>query len=463
MEGDVAMVLKQSGNRGSGPGQPTGLTRRGAGKNSRESALFFAVLILLFLAVTALSLVVVAGQRRRNTLLEEYQADRLAGALLEAFRRGELPDGLPMGDQLLGFGIYTGSGDALVRAGTAPPAVQPAQELSDGGLPPRSSFHRDRRRGTLTLIRPLGTRPRGLGGRDGPGGMTPGMMGHMMPKRGQAPTWTGRAQAEAPQLLYLELSGGRYFAHQRTLEVAQVLLPLFILGSMAFVAVLYRNNLAIRRRLISREQLARLGEASRTLSHEIKNPLSAIRIQTGILKKTLPEEQREGLKVIEEEVGRLAVLVDRIGDFLRDPLGQPESVDLDRFIRELALRYDQVIRYAAAPEGAVRVWFDPQRLRSVLENLINNALEAAPGGPVEVTAAISRQEVQLGVLDRGPGVPEELRRKVFDPFFTSKVQGSGVGLAIARRFVEAAGGSLTLENRAGGGAEARVRLRRGGT
>jgi two-component system sensor histidine kinase HydH len=426
-------------------------------KEGRESALFFSVLIVLFLAVTALSLVVVGGQRRRNSLLEEYQADRLAGALLEAFRRGELPQELPAGDELLGFGIYSGTGSALVRTGTAPPALEPPEGLFDRRAAPESSFRRDRQRGTLTLIRPLGTWPRG------PGHMPPGMMEHMMPRRGQGPSWPGRDPEAAPQVLYLQLSGGRYFARQRALQTAQLFLPLFILGSMAFVTVLYRNNLAIRRKLISREQLARLGEASRTLSHEIKNPLSAIRIQTGILRRSVPQDQLEGLKVIEEEVGRLALLVDRIGDFLRDPLGRPEPIDIDRFIRELTLRYEREIRYSAPQNGDLHVRFDPQRLRSVLENLINNALEAAAGSPVDVAVTALRQELQVSVLDRGPGVPEELRRKVFDPFYTSKVQGSGVGLAIARRFVEAAGGSLTLENRPGGGAEARVHLRREGS
>jgi signal transduction histidine kinase len=229
---------------------------------------------------------------------------------------------------------------------------------------------------------------------------------------------------------------------------------------MVFVAVMYRNNQSIRRRLVDREQLARLGEASRTLSHEIKNPLSAIRIQTGLLRKTLPSEQREELRVIEEEIGRLAVLTDRIGDFLRDPLGQPHRLDLERFVRDLVVRYDRRIELTAPSDGRLEVSFDPQRLRSVLENLIKNALEADESGIVEVVLSSSRQELTVTVLDRGPGIPEEMRRKVFDPFFTSKVQGSGVGLAIARRFVEAVGGRLILQNRPGGGAEARVVLRR---
>jgi two-component system sensor histidine kinase HydH len=423
-------------------------------KAGRESTLFFGTLIVLFLAVTVLSLFVVAGQRRRNALLAEYEAEKLAGALLETFRQGELSQDLPLGDELLGFGIYSGNGEALMRAGTAPPVLEVPEGSAGERLPPATSFRRDRERGTLTLVRPLGMRP------PGHGRMLPRMMEHMMPRMEPGPSWMERRPREVPQLLFLELAGGRFFARQRTLQAAQFLLPLCTLGAMVLVAVLYRNNQTIRRQLISREQLARLGEASRTLSHEIKNPLSAIRIQTGLLKKTLPAEQREELRVIEEEIGRLAVLTDRIGDFLRDPVGQPDTLDLDRFVRELVVRYDRSIEYTAPAEGRLHVVFDPQRLRSVLENLINNAVEAADGAPVEIAVGATRHELTVSILDRGPGIPEDIRRKVFDPFFTSKVQGSGVGLAIASRFVEAAGGRLTLENRPDGGTEARVLLKR---
>lgn len=269
-----------------------------------------------------------------------------------------------------------------------------------------------------------------------------------------------REARQVPLFVFLELSAGGFYARQRTLQVAQLLLPLVTLAAMAFVAVLYRNNQAIRRTLAAREQLARLGEASRTLTHEIKNPLSAIRIQTGVLRRTLPEDQHGELRVIDEEVRRLAVLTDRIGDFLRDPVGRPEPLDLDRFIRELTLRYDRKIDYRGHEGEPVLVVFDSERLRSVLENLIGNALEAADGEAVEITAAATRQEAAVSVLDRGPGIPEVLRSKVYDPFYTSKVRGFGVGLAIARRFVEAAGGTLVLADREGGGTEARILLRR---
>jgi signal transduction histidine kinase len=79
---------------------------------------------------------------------------------------------------------------------------------------------------------------------------------------------------------------------------------------------------------------------------------------------------------------------------------------------------------------------------------------------VELRCAARRHQAEVSVLDRGPGIPPEIRAKVFDQFFTSKTKGSGIGLSVARRFVEAAGGELELEDRPGGGTVARVLLPR---
>jgi two-component system sensor histidine kinase HydH len=410
----------------------------------REGLLFYAFLLVFFLSLAALSVFLLSGERKRGALLAEYESEKLATALLDNLRENRSLDLPELRGRVLGFGVYSAGGEALQRFGTAPELLPDPQ--SPGVRP---------QRGSLVLVRSLGLPPAMMGRMwggphrqgQGQGHGSPQMMGPLAP-----------LPAGAPRVLFLELAAGRYLARQRLFRLAQAVVPLALAAVGALVAAQYRRNSEYRRRLSAQTELARLGEISRTLSHEIKNPLSAIRLQTGLLKKTLPEERRGDLRIIEEEIQRLALLTERVGDFLRDPRGEPEELDLDQFLRELALRYDGRLRYRAEG-GPVRVRVDPQRLRSVMENLINNALESGEG-EVEVSCGAQRHRAEVSVLDRGPGIPAEIRSKVFDPFFTSKTKGSGIGLAVARRFVEAAGGELELEDRPGGGTVARVLLPR---
>jgi two-component system sensor histidine kinase HydH len=416
----------------------------------KEELLFYIFLLALFLTITALVLVMISGRSRRESLLLESEAQRIAAALMEASRDGTALNDVSLEERVVGFGIYTSRGTAVQRFGSAPAFIQP----------PGISRDRDPRRGpilrlnedrkTLILIRWIG--------------MVPGMMDmtrrmpHMM-------------RPENLQLLFLELAVEDYMSARRTFKTAGFLAPLLILLVIAFIGYLYRKNVLYRKTLATQQQLAQLGEASRTLSHEIKNPLSAIRIQTGILRRTLPESNLEDLRIIEEEVSRLSLLTDRIGDFLRDPVGHPEMIDLEAFVQEMILRYHRQMRYTSESDQELQVRFDRQRLRSVMENLINNALESQAARqdspPVEIRLSAPRNRVEIAVLDRGEGVPADAGEKIFDPFYTNKTSGSGVGLSISKRFVEAAGGTLRVQGRKDGGTQAvvvlpRVNTRTGG-
>ena len=301
----------------------------------REGLLFYVFLLVFFLSLAALSVFLLSGERKRGALLVEYESEKLATALLDNLRENRSLDLPELRGRVLGFGVYTAGGEALQRFGTAPELLEDPQ--SPGVRPQRSS---------LVLVRFLGLPPgmmgrmwggphrRGEGPGQGPGRGSPQMMGPLAP-----------LPAGAPRVLFLELAAGRYLARQRVFRLAQAVVPLALAALGALVAAQYRRNSEYRRRLSAQTELARLGEISRTLSHEIKNPLSAIRLQTGLLKKTLPEERHGDLRIIEEEIQRLALLTERVGDFLRDPRGAPQELDLDLFLRELALRYDGRLRY----------------------------------------------------------------------------------------------------------------------
>jgi signal transduction histidine kinase len=136
-------------------------------------------------------------------------------------------------------------------------------------------------------------------------------------------------------------------------------------------------------------------------------------------------------------------------------------IEVAEFVRDLARRSPYPVG-VAGDLPAAHVRFDSTLLRLVVDNLVRNAYESYREGednrPVEVVLARERGRITIAVRDRGRGIPADLADKVFDPFFTDKIHGSGIGLSLARRFVEAARGTLTLAPRAGGGTEARIVL-----
>jgi two-component system sensor histidine kinase HydH len=234
--------------------------------------------------------------------------------------------------------------------------------------------------------------------------------------------------------------------------------------------LLYVRNAEYRKRIEAQRNLVVLGTAAATLAHEIKNPLLSIRLQTGILSKTCGGSGE--VAIINEEVERLSSLVYRVNDYLRDARGSQCAVDIAALVRETGERLlgrDIIGRQRLSPapsddSGRVMVYADPERLRSVFENLIRNAVESG-GKPEEVSVSIECPPRKRGaacvrviVRDRGKGVSEADLPRVFDPFFTRKSTGTGIGLSISKRFIEAAGGTITLANRQGGGAEATVQL-----
>ncbi len=402
----------------------------------------YSVIAVLYLVISLLFFFLLRGEGRRSSLLLEHEAERTVSDLLESYRGRWITDALESDSRILGFGIYDSGGDRIDGWGRAPALVDP-DSLSS--VSSRFTYLQDRK--SLILMRRIGLMP----------GMRYGQMGQMMRRHNMA------------AFLFLEFDIARGWGVLTLYNLASLLMPFLLLGVAAVIVALYRRNRVYRARLATQEQLVRLGEAARTLSHEIKNPLGAIRIQTGYLKKVLPADTHGELAVIEEEVQRLDLLTQRVGDFLRDPRGEPENVDMDPFLRGLLKRFEGEISYANRCQKTAIARFDRERLRSVLENLIQNALESRedPGGhtrvpnkqdgpPVAIDLSETQSRLRLRVLDRGKGLPQEAREKIFDPFFTSKTTGSGIGLSISKRFVEAAGGELVLAARAGGGTEATI-------
>jgi two-component system sensor histidine kinase HydH len=248
-----------------------------------------------------------------------------------------------------------------------------------------------------------------------------------------------------------------------------ILGPLVIIALLflvLYIRRLYTHNREYRERIEAQKNLVLLGTAASTLAHEIKNPLSSIRLQTGILSKLCPDVGKGEVGIINEEVERLSSLTYRVNDYLREGKGSPQSFDIVALIRETGMRLCRCnIIKSGCPENAL-VYADADRMRSVFENLIRNAIESGSEIPeieIEIekppqSARASSGSVIIRIMDRGSGFAEEDGERLFDPFFTRKSTGTGIGLSISKRFVEAAGGGISIANREGGGAVVTVIL-----
>lgn len=266
-----------------------------------------------------------------------------------------------------------------------------------------------------------------------------------------------------PNILYI-LFDGQAFQRRLTMVKAFSFFTIMAIGVFFLMVVnIYQNNRQYRVTLAKQESLVNLGQAARTLTHEIKNPLSAITIQIALLKKMLPPEHKEDLQVVDLEVQRLIQLTNKVSDFLRNPLGTPETVDLPPFIETISQRFSIPVTFIPGSLDHVTIDFDTDRARSVFENLLKNAMESCQGRDplVEVEITLDKRDhVHVYVRDRGDGIPEGGEKKIFDPFFTTKIHGSGIGLSISRQFVKARGGNIKLYPREGGGTVAEVVLPR---
>jgi two-component system, NtrC family, sensor histidine kinase HydH len=219
--------------------------------------------------------------------------------------------------------------------------------------------------------------------------------------------------------------------------------------------------------LLQAERLAAMGRMAALLAHQIRTPLASIGgFARRLVRSTPPDDpRREELQIIVTEVARLERLIEEVLGFTRISRTCFQPLDLNTEISSLLLTLEEEIHQRGiAPElrldtGLPPATADASQIRQALTNLIVNAMEAMPeGGQLTVTTCHDGEYVEIGVSDNGVGIRPQDRERLFAPFFTTKVSGTGLGLYVVSQVVENHRGSIGIESESGGGSTFRVRL-----
>src|SRR5438552_247546 len=218
--------------------------------------------------------------------------------------------------------------------------------------------------------------------------------------------------------------------------------------------------------LVRRERLAILGQLAGGISHELRNPLGVVKNSVYYLGMVLPGDHpaRKHLAIIEREVEAANRIVAALLDFGRVSVPSRVPSDLNAVVRACVEREtapDTVTVAATLAEDLPQVAVDPDLVALALGNLIRNALQAMPdGGALTVETSWTAEDVLIGVADTGGGIAPEHLDKIFEPLFTTKTRGLGLGLALVKRLLEANGGQITVESALAQGSRFLVRFPR---
>ena len=222
------------------------------------------------------------------------------------------------------------------------------------------------------------------------------------------------------------------------------------------------------KRLVQQERIAALGRAAAQVAHEVKNPLAGLLLYSLHLKSKLGDSAKSEVALVDKIVDTINHLTDRVEQILgfARPLNLTRtSGNVNRIVNDvLELLQPQItakhidVRLSLS-EQASSAMIDDSSMRGALMNLILNAIEAMPdGGRLSITSDRIEDTLRLEIVDTGRGISEEEAKNMFEPFYTTKKQGLGLGMPYAKKIIEQHGGTISVDSRLGEGTKISVAL-----
>jgi two-component system sensor histidine kinase HydH len=435
------------------PGRPLDPAPSRAPTTHRARWGLLAVALVLGAALVASSLAELTGARNHSRMVAEAHGINLSGYVLQGMAFGGpnvqatmevVLDDLA-GQGLLHIAIVDAEGAVLHSVGEGSPVPLAVPEAAGHGPGPGRLHYELRQIGPGMRMRIVNLLRRGGG---------PGRR-RMMERHGL--DW----QRHVVVLEYR--SAAAQAIRQRALVsfgVSAAAAAILLLAAVFFWRLSLRADRA-QEQIARDRRLTVLGQMSAVLGHELRNPLASLKGNAQLLLEKVDGDHpaREGAEVVVREAVRLEVLANQILDFARtgEVVRRPED--------PLALARAAIESSGAAPvelvaEGELPAWpLDGVRMEQVLRNLLDNARAGSPpGAPVELRVEVSGGELRIAVRDRGEGIEPGDEQRIFEPFFTRRVRGTGLGLALAHRIVAGHGGRIEAATHPEGGAVFRIAL-----
>ncbi len=278
-------------------------------------------------------------------------------------------------------------------------------------------------------------------------------------------TWLARRLSRGISQPIMALTKGMHKAGQGDLETR---IEVNAKDEIAYLVQSFNTMItelqSSRIKLQKAERAAAWRDMARQISHEIKNPLTPMQFSLYRLRTGLEEfpELIQTVEMLDQEITTLRKLADAFSQFAQTPPLNLQQIDLVPLLRSVVHLYEQENRVHIEFESVSSCWvfMDPEQIKRVLHNLIKNAIEASPDKPTIIVSCERKgsNQIMLSVQDKGMGMPQKVINKIFKPYFTTKKEGTGLGMFMVQRIIQDHGGDLTVHSEQGKGTRIDISL-----